>query len=352
MVVQRLFDFELDRVLRDNFSYNDNQDYCSFSRGPEWMVTVSFIAVVLGGFTSILYLIVTTRSFNTLVLNFPFLNSFLLACFANLVSNGIFDIMIIRSRCWPGSRLLCKALPTILDGSENAMILFIVALILEQNHPYVHSFLSKNKKFRKRLTVTVLWLVTLVISIPEIISWDTFDFGGGFDCTVPRTHHFQIRLHKGLFLEYIVPLLLLIVTLTHAAAVWRRRSGTPSANQPPDESYSRNDGESERREETDNQCPPIRVTSFALGGVFFGIKTPIYFGQLLYTFFGVRSTFLFRLIFLMYPIPPIIAPIVVIISSSSHKIRLKETYQCIASCFAGRSVEEGSLFSARDEEKL
>lgn len=46
-----------------------------------------------------------------------------------------------------------EALPTILNILE---VLFIVAIILEQNHPGVHSLLSKNNKFKKWLTVIVL----------------------------------------------------------------------------------------------------------------------------------------------------------------------------------------------------
>ncbi|KAJ8038280.1 Orexin receptor type 2 [Holothuria leucospilota] len=366
MVVQRILDFELDRVLRDNFSdesgnssyphyndsYDDNQDYCSLGWDREWMVIVSFVAVVLGSFTSILYLIVTIRHFSILASNFLFLNSFLLAGFVNLLSNGIFDIIIISSRCWHGGRLLCKALPTILDGSENAMILFIVAIILEHNHPYVHSFLSKNTKFRKRLTVTVLWLVTLVLSIPQVIIWDILEFvESGFFCTVQQYQHYQIHLHKGLFLEYIVPLLLLIAALVHAAAVWRKRSSMPTANQALEENYSRND-DNELCEETNNQCPPIRVTSVLLGVVLFVTQTPFYVAVISYNFFGVLPIILFDLAFLLFPIPSIVAPIVVVVSSPIHKKRLKETYQCIASCIAGRRVKEGFLLSAGDEEKL
>lgn len=111
MIVQRLFDFELDRLSRDNFSdessissfpyisdYFIEKDFCEYSRpkGSEWAAILSFIFVVLGVSTSTAYLIVTFRhSSAALTSNFPFLNNFLLASFINLISNGIFDIHVI-----------------------------------------------------------------------------------------------------------------------------------------------------------------------------------------------------------------------------------------------------------------
>lgn len=369
MIVQRLFDFELDRVSRDNFSdessissfpyisdYFIEKDFCEYNRpkGSEWAAILSFIFVVLGVSTSTAYLMVTFRhSSAALTSNFPFLNNFLLASFINLISNGIFDIHVIKNGCWYGGRLLCKVLPTISDTSENAMVMFMVAIILEQNHPYVRSFLSKKTKFRKRLTITVLWLVTVVFSIPEVIIWDIFEFYESQFCTirVTRYHHYGMYVQKGLFLEYVVPLLLLVVTLAHAAAVSRKGSSTPTSNQALDESYLRN-GDNDRHEETNNQCPPIRVTSAVIGAVLFVTKTPFYLSHFLFAFFDVRSIILSGFSFVLYPVSSIVTPVVVMFSSPFHKKRLKKTYQFIAAYMAGRRVKKGFLLREEDEEKI
>ncbi|KAJ8038288.1 Orexin receptor type 2 [Holothuria leucospilota] len=374
MVVQRLFNFELDRVLRDNFSdgsvmlpssqyydyYNDdynghNWDFCNNSSGFEWAAIVFLINMVFGVLTSSIYLIVTMRHYTSLPSNYLFLNNFLLASFVNLLSTGIFVIISSRSPCWYMGRVLCKALPTIAHTSENAMLLFIIAIILEQNNLYVHSFLSKNTKFRKRITTTVLWLVAVVFLIPEVIAYETHLVGSGSLCrmTFYQHHHRIMFIQKELLLEYFVPLLLLIVTLIHAAVVSSKGSNWPTVNQDTEDNCSRNDGNGQQRDRPiNNQCPSIRMTSIVIGVVFFVTKTPYYVLLFLNAFFLVYYIFLFYLTFILYSIPSIVAPVVVMFSSPVHKKRLKETYQSFASCIAGRRVNEGFLLSAKDEEKL
>lgn len=231
------------------------------------------------------------------------------------------------------------------------MILFIVTIILEQIHPQIHSILSKNTKLRKRITAIILWFVTIVFAIPEAIVWDVHEYTGNtFWCGLRYRHVFAF-ISKGLVLEYLLPLLLLIVAVIHAAVVSARRSNSPAANPTPEENCSRSE-ENERKKETTSRGPPIRRTSIVIGVVVFGMRTPHYVWYFLNAFFHVYSKLLTGFSLVLYPVPSIVAPVLVLLSSPIHRKRLKETYQSIMSCIAGRYVKEGFLLSEENEEKL
>lgn len=371
MLLPYLPDDYLDRFVRESssnydysvsYAFNTNItdftlefDLCSLPTGYGWASVIALITIFIGLLASVVFLVVIFRDFNLLDSSFLFLNNFLFASFMNLMTDGILKINFYRSFCWSAGRLACKTSFTVLDSSENAMTIFLIALILEQNHPRVYSFYSNNVQTRKLVTTLVLWVMTFLFSFPEMFLYDLNSlYPGVRACGFKFSYHKHGSLyyHKATLIEYFIPLVLLVVTCIHAA-VLLRRSNTFSN----DSEAARNGSDNQLADGSANEYPRMRMTSLVIGATFFVTKMPHYLSLSLISSYRFKHSQFLRVLFyispILYPIPSTIAPILVLFSSPFHKKRLTEIYQCMASCISGRRVQRGfTLGAGDDEEKL
>lgn len=300
------------------------------------------IIIIFGILNLIVCLILALRFFHLLSSAFIFINSFLLACFMNLLAEGLHKIQSLISLCWYGGQLSCETVAFVSDNSENAMIFFLVAVILEQNHPRIRECLSKNLDKRMLTCTLVVWGASIVLAIPEILVVDlseVHDKSGSLCMYSASDKHLSIHVKLSVAVEYVIPFFVLLFILIHAAYV-KLHSQSPE----PEERII--EGSNSSPESISDFRPFLGKVSLFLGVLFFVTRIPYYIVMIFWAFhrhllWTKFMVVIFEVAVFANLVIPVLAPVVILFGSPSHKKVLKECSTSILSRLSGRRVGRG-----------
>ncbi|KAJ8020695.1 hypothetical protein HOLleu_40352 [Holothuria leucospilota] len=146
------------------------------------------------------------------------LNNLLVVFLLLLILSGIFNTEEAFDPCWRAGTGLCIAKEIAEPVLTNGVVIFLVAVAIEQFHRYRGLVRPDHLDVRGIQTVSLLWLAVLVFSIPEVINNIAHTHSTKLEmdnCYIPpRTKAlYYILIIKQVTLEYFCPVLVLVALL-------------------------------------------------------------------------------------------------------------------------------------------
>lgn len=347
-----------------NYNYSYSGIYLGYTLchvAPElklFTLTICILAICL--ISNVFYVAMAILGSHLTDTYFLFLNSFILANVVNVITTGMLRAKNFHNPCWNAGRLACKAASATLNFSKTALIFFLILVILEQTHQNVRKFFLRNDDVQRKLTVTIAILVgAIVYVVPYFALFDIIEYGSDVICTVKDVVDsgviFSI-LHIAVIVEYLAPLLILILFLAHGTILQirerhQRRFGPSSSFDAADNDQTRIPRDTVEA----SSYPEYRWASVILGLAFFVTRAPQYACLTIFSYghYGChRSNTTVLVLHCMSASFSCLAPWIVISLSRFHRRKMRETMVSIASFLSGRRVGRGFALTENEEQVI